>query len=817
MSEFPTTARVVVIGGGVVGTSTLYHLAKAGYKDCVLVEKNELTAGSTWHAAGNVPNFAGSWAVMNMQRYSAAMYRSLGEDVGYPMNYHVTGAIRLAHSKERMQEFERVAGMGRYQGLQMDICTPAELKELNPFMETHDLAGGLWDPLDGDIDPAQLTQALAKGARDAGGRIERFCSVVGIERDGDEWIVKTEKGDIRCEKVVNCGGYYAQRIGEMFKPWGGRTVPMVVMSHQYFLTEPIAELEAWTKEKGHKMPMIRDVDISYYLRQDKNGLNLGPYERNCKAHWVTPQDPMPEDFSFQLYPDDLDRLEFYIEDAMERLPVLGTAGIGRNINGPIPYAPDGLPMVGPMPGVPNAFEAHSFTFGIAQGGGAGKVVAEWIMHGETELDMWAIDPRRYTDYADHDYCLSKALETYGHEYAMHFPHHEWPAGRDKKLSPNHAKLLASGAQMGAYNGWERANWFAQDGDDTSEAATETWSREGPWVKRVEEEVEACTNATGVLDMPGFSRYTLSGAGAAEWLRGQIAGALPKAGRMNLGYFTDSRGRIVTEVTIIRWGEDDFWIMTAAVAQWHDLEFLQSRLPTDGSLTMTDITKEWSTALVTGAQSRDLLSGIVEGADLTKGWLTLQDATIAGVPCKLMRISFCGELGWEVHTSFEDSKVAYEVIRDAGAKPFGMYALNSMRIEKGYRTWKGDLSTDYTLLEGGMERFIRFDKPQNFIGKAALLAEKEAGVKKMFVTMTVDAPFADAPYMSTIWNGDEVVGETTSGDWGFRVNKSIALGVVKAELAVPGTELEVEIFGARCKAVVHADQPLWDPENDRIRA
>ncbi len=412
MSEFPTTARVVVIGGGVVGTSTLYHLAKAGYKDCVLVEKNELTAGSTWHAAGNVPNFAGSWAVMNMQRYSAAMYRSLGEDVGYPMNYHVTGAIRLAHSKERMQEFERVAGMGRYQGLQMDICTPAELKELNPFMETHDLAGGLWDPLDGDIDPAQLTQALAKGARDAGGRIERFCSVVGIERDGDEWIVKTEKGDIRCEKVVNCGGYYAQRIGEMFKPWGGRTVPMVVMSHQYFLTEPIAELEAWTKEKGHKMPMIRDVDISYYLRQDKNGLNLGPYERNCKAHWVTPQDPMPEDFSFQLYPDDLDRLEFYIEDAMERLPVLGTAGIGRNINGPIPYAPDGLPMVGPMPGVPNAFEAHSFTFGIAQGGGAGKVVAEWIMHGETELDMWAIDPRRYTDYADHDYCLSKALETY---------------------------------------------------------------------------------------------------------------------------------------------------------------------------------------------------------------------------------------------------------------------------------------------------------------------------------------------------------------------------------------------------------------------
>ncbi len=817
MSDFPTTARVVIIGGGVVGTSTLYHLAKAGWKDCVLLEKNELTAGSTWHAAGNCPNFAGSWGIMNIQRYGLEMYRTLADDVDYPMNYHVTGSIRLAHSKERMQEFERVAGMGRYQGLQMDIVTNAEMKEMNPFMETHDLEGGLWDPLDGDIDPAQLTQALAKGARDAGGQIERFCPVTGIDRDGDEWIVKTEKGDIRCEKVVNCAGYYAQRVGEMFKPFGGRTVPMVVMSHQYFLTGQLPELEAWTKEKGHKMPLIRDVDISYYLRQDKYGLNLGPYERNCKAHWVTPDDPMPEDFSFQLYPDDLERLEFYIEDAMARVPLLGEGGVERNINGPIPYAPDGLPMIGPMPGVKNAYEGHSFTFGIAQGGGAGKVLSEWIMYGETEDDMWAADPRRYTDFADHDYCLAKALETYGHEYAMHFPHHEWPAGRDKKLSPNHATLLASGAQMGAYNGWERANWFAQEGDDTSEEATHTWDRQGPWAQRIKEEVEACTNAVGVLDMPGFSRYTLSGEGAAEWLRGQVTGALPKAGRMNLGYFTDSRGRIVTEVTIIRFGEDDFWLMTAAVAQWHDFEFLKARLPVDGSLSMTDITTDWSTALVTGAQSRELVQGLAPNADLTAGWLTHQDAEIAGKPVKLMRISFAGELGWEIHSAFDDSAAIYEAVRSAGAKPFGMYALNSMRIEKGYRTWKGDLSTDYTLLEGGMERFLRLNKEQDFPGKAALANEMQQGSKKAFVTLLVDAGDADAPYMSTVWRGDEVVGETTSGDWGYRINKSVALGVVKADLAVEGTELEVEIYGERCKAVVQADQPLWDPENERIRA
>jgi len=815
MADFPTTARVVIIGGGVVGTSTLYHLAKAGWADCVLLEKNELTAGSTWHAAGNVPNFAGSWAVMNMQRYAAAMYRTLGEDVNYPMNYHVTGSIRLGHSKERMQEFERVASMGAYQGLEMTICTPDELKEMHPFMETHDLAGGLWDPLDGDIDPAQLTQAMAKGARDLGARIERFCPAIGIERDGDEWIVKTPKGDIRCEYVANCAGYYAQRVGEMFKPFGGRTVPMVTMSHQYFLTEPIPELEAWTKEKGHKVPLLRDVDTSYYLRQDKSGLNLGPYERNCKAHWVTPDDPMPEDFSFQLYPDDLERLEYYIEDAMARVPILGTAGVGRNINGPIPYAPDGLPMVGPMPGVRNAFEGHCFTFGIAQGGGAGKVLSEWIMHGETEMDMWAVDPRRYTDYTDHDHCLAKALETYGHEYAMHFPHHAWPAGRDKKLSPVHDRVIAAGGQMGAYNGWERANWFAQEGDDTSEESTQTWDRNGPWAKRVKEEVEAVRDSVGVLDLPGFSRFNLSGEGAAEWLRGRIAGALPKVGRMNLAYFPDSRGRILTEMSLMRHGEDHFTLITAATAQWHDYEILSRNLP-DG-LSLTDHTTEYSTLIVTGPKSRDLFEGLGTEADLSASWLSLQPAKVSGIDCALARVSFAGELGWEIHAANANIPALYDAVVGAGAKPFGMWALNSMRMEKGYRAWKGDLSTDYSLLEAGLDRFVKLDKLQDFPGKAALLAETQQGVKKRFVTLIVDAGDQDAPYMSTVWHNGEVVGETTSGDWGYRVDKSIALGMVRAELAEPGTEVEINIFGKMCKATVQPDQPLWDPENARIRA
>ncbi|PIB22878.1 dimethylglycine dehydrogenase [Amylibacter kogurei] len=813
MADFPTTARVVIIGGGAVGASSLYHLAKAGWTDCVLLEKNELTAGSTWHAAGNIPTFSTSWSIMNMQRYSTELYRRLGAEVDYPMNYNVTGSVRLAHSAERMREFERAAGMGRYQGMDIEMMGVSDFKDRYPFMETHDLAGGLYDPYDGDMDPSQLTQALAKGARDMGAQIFRFTPAIGVRRENGEWIVETDKGEIRAEYVVNAAGYYAQKVGEWFKPYGGRTVPMMVMSHQYLLTDEIPEIAEYTKANG-KLPLLRDVDTSYYLRQEKHGLNLGPYERNCKAHWVTPDDPFPEDFSFQLYPDDLERLEWYIEDAMARVPLLGQTGINKVINGPIPYAPDGLPLLGPMPGVPNAFEACVFTFGIAQAGGAGKVLAEWITEGYTEWDMWAVDPRRYTDYTDADYCIQKGMETYGHEYAMHFPRHEWPAGRDKKLSPVHDRVKELGGVMGAYNGWERANWFAKDGDDTSLDATHTWGRSGPWEQRVREECEAVRDHCGVLDLPGFSRFAIYGDGAAEFLRGYCTGALPKIGRMNLIYVADARGRIVTEMSCIRTGEDEFSLITAATAQWHDRDLLVNAAP-DG-VTIKDITTTRDTLIVTGPKSREILKPLTD-ADLSTGWLTHQSATCAGKKCHLIRVSFAGELGWEIHAVNDDMPVIYEAIIKAGAKPFGMYALDSLRVEKGYRTWKGDLSSDYTLLEGGLDRFVRLDKPQDFTGKTALQNEMQQGRKKAFVTLLVDADDCDAPYMSTIWHDGQVVGETTSGAWGYRIDASVALGMVRVDLAVPDTKLEVEIYGKRYDAIVQADQPLWDPENERLRA
>lgn len=815
MSEIAGQARVVIIGGGVVGVSALYHLAKAGWTDCVLLEKNELTAGSTWHAAGNVPTFSSSWSIMNMQRYSAELYRGLAQAVDYPMNYHVTGSIRLGHSEERLREFKRVAGMGRYQGMDLDILTPDEIKSRYPFAEIHDLTGALYDPYDGDIDPAQLTQALAKGARDLGARIHRFCPATGARRDNGEWVITTPKGEIRCEYVVNAAGYYAREIGKMF----GRDVPMMVMSHQYMLFDEVPELAAWSKETGGKLPLLRDVDSSYYLRQEKNGFNLGPYERNCKAHWVTPDDPMPEDFSFQLYPDDLERLEWYINDAVERVPLLGTAGLTKNINGPIPYTPDGNPLIGPMPGVPNAFEACVFTFGICQGGGAGKVLAEWITEGETEWDMWSCDPRRFTAFCDEDYCVAKGMEVYGHEYAMHFPHHAWPAGRNKKLSPVHDRIAALGAQFGAYNGWERANWFARPGDDVSEEATQTWRREGPWFEAVKEECLAVRDAAGILDLPGFSRFNLEGPGAADWLSRQITGIVPRPGRIGLAYFADDNGRIVTEMSIVRHRDDVMTLITAAAAQWHDYELLKSRLHGHEGIALIDETEAYSTLILSGPKSRDILSGLCS-AELSQPWLSHQTSQIAGKLVNLLRVSFAGELGWEIHAAVGDIPEVHAAVMDAGAphglKPFGMFALNSLRLEKSYRTWKGDLSTDYTVLEGGLDRFVKWDKAE-FVGKQALEAERQRGVSKRFVTLLVEAGDCDAPYMSTLWHDGQVVGETTSGGWGHRTGKSIALGMLRADLTEPGTALEVEIFGERFAATVQADAPLWDPTNERIRA
>lgn len=811
--SFPTQARVVIIGGGVVGVSSLYHLAKAGWTDCLLLEKNELTAGSTWHAAGNVPTFSSSWSLMNMQRYSTKLYAGLGQAVDYPMNYHVTGSLRIGHTADRALEFKRVVSMGRYQGLDLEMMSPDDIKKIYPFIETHDLSAALYDPYDGDIDPAQLTQAMAKGARMLGAKIERFCPVTGVRRENGEWVVETPKGEVRCEIVVNAGGYYAREVGRFF----GRDIPMVAMSHQYMLFDTVPEVEAWSREVGHKLPLLRDVDSSYYMRQEKYGFNLGPYERQPKAHWITPDDPFPQDFSFQLYPDDLDRISWEIEDAMARVPLLGTAALTKTINGPIPYTPDGNPLLGPMPGVPNAFEACVFTFGICQAGGAGKVLAEWVTEGATEWDMWSCDPRRFTGFEDEGYAIAKGIEVYAHEYDILYPKRAWPDGRMKKLSPLHDRLAAMGAQFGPYNGWERAQWYARPGDDTSIEGTHTYLRNGPWAGAIAGECTAVRDGVGILDLPGFSRYRLKGPGAAEWLGRQITGRVPNVGRIGLCYFADDKGRIVTEMSASRLAEDEFWLITAATAQLHDKEWLQKHLAP--GLELVDDTEGWSTQILTGPKSRDVLAAVTD-ADLSKPWLTWQPAAIAGAEVMLMRVSFAGELGWEIHSRVADTGAVFDAVWAAGQahgiRPFGMYALDSLRLEKGYRAWKGDLSTDYTVLTAGLDRFVDFAKPE-FRGKAALLAEKQAGSAKKFVVLKIETGDYDPPYMATVRQGDRILGELTSAGWGHRVGACIGLGCVAADAAVPGTRVQVEVFGELLPAVVTGDAALWDEANMRLRA
>ncbi len=815
-NKLPSHARVVVIGGGVVGCSILYHLTLLGWKDVVLLEKNELTSGSTWHAAGNCPNFVGSWTMMKMQSYSTELYRKLGDLVDYPINYHVTGAIRLAHSRQRMEEFKHVCAMGKQMGIEFEMLSNSQIKELHPFIETHDLEGGQWDPLDGDIDPAQLTQALARGAKNNGGKVVRFCPATNAERKNDEWVISTPNGQINCEYVVNAAGYRAAEVGLMF----GRNVPCVSLAHQYLITEPIPELEALK----NKVPLIRDPDSSYYLRQEKDGLLLGPYEKNCKAHWTTKDDPMPEDFSFQLYNDDLERLEWYIEDACKRVPLLGSVGITRVVNGPIPYAPDGLPLIGQMPGVKNAFEACVFTFGIVQGGGAGKLLADIIVEGESETDSWAVDPRRYTNHVDQEYTKAKAIETYSHEYAMHFPQIQWPAGRPAKMSPIYNQLLKAGAVMGSYGGWERADWYTNDENLKKPAIS--YDRQH-WFDSVAKECKNVSTSCGIIDLTGFSRFEVSGEGTANWIETLITGNLPKIGKVGLIYFSSPHGKVLTEMTATRISENEIWLLTGAGAYWHDRDWLDFNLPENSNIKITDTTHDIGTLLLTGPKS-DLLLANLTDEKIDKShfpWLSHKKINLCGESCRVLKVSYAGEKGFEIHVKNESMPKIYNEINKVGEQydliHFGMLALDSMRLEKNYRSWKSDLTSDYSMLQSGLDRWVNFKK-EIFIGKDALLKESEIGVTKKFVTLVVEdpedsEPFGEPVYLSPVFAGDNYLGPVVSSGYGHRVKKSISMAILDdRNLNGLNDQIHINVLGRKRKAHI-VKEALYDPENNRLRS
>jgi dimethylglycine dehydrogenase len=805
-----SSARVVIIGGGAVGTSALYHLAQLGWTDTLLIERDELTSGSTWHAAGNCPNFSTSWNVIKFQRHSTKLYARLGDEVGYPINYHVTGSIRLAHSRERMDEYKHVAAMARAQGIEFAILSPDEIKSRYPFITLDGIKGGLWDPLDGDIDPSQLTQAFAKGARDLGAKIERFTKVTRIERRaGGDWLVRTTKGDVACEVVVNAAGYRAGEVMAMV----GKYLPIVSMSHQYLVTQAIPELE----QRKDKLPLLRDPDTSYYLRQERSGLLLGPYEWQATPHWL---DSIPDEFANQLYPDDLGRLESYIEAAIERVPILGSVGVQRVINGPIPYSPDGNPYIGPTHGLPNFYQCCCFSFGIAQAGGAGKTISEWIVHGEPEWDFWAFDPRRYTDYATKTYVVNKAIELYQNEYAIGFPVEERPAGRPAKTTPLYDKLKSKRAFFCARGGWERAAWFPREGEQPKQ--TLSFHRgETAYFGAVAEECKAVRERVGILDLGGFTKVIVEGAGAAAWLDGLICGRMPKLGRISLSWILNDKGGILSEFTITRLGPDRFYLASAAAAEWHDLDVLNAHLPKDGSVRIENASGRYGTIILAGPKARDVLSAVTD-ADLSNAafpWLSAREIEIGFARMLALRVNYVGELGWELHAPVEHLVATYDALWAAGAPhgihDFGMYAMDSLRLEKCYRGWKGDITHEYSPLMAGFDRLVAFDKPA-FIGREALLKEHNSGPKERLVPLILDdAGTADAPYCSPVLSDGVIVGITVSGGYAHTLGRSVALAYVRADLAKVDTQFEIEILGDRRRATVGTD-PLYDPSNARLR-
>jgi dimethylglycine dehydrogenase len=804
-------ARVLIIGGGAVGCSALYHLCRLGWTDAVLLERDELTAGSTWHAAGNCPNFSTSWNILKLQRHSTALYERLAQEVGYDINYHLTGSIRLAHSADRVDEFRHVIAQARAQHIDFELLSAAEIKARHPFLELDGIRAGLWDPKDGDIDPAQLTQALAKGARDLGASIYRHTRVTAIrELSEGGWRIETPTGAIEAEYVINAAGYRGGEVAAMI----GEYLPLVTLSHQYLITEDIPELLA---RGAARLPLVRDPDVSYYLRQERHGLLLGPYESRGRAHWL---DGLPGEFAHQLFDDDLGRIEGYIDAACARVPILGSVGVKRVINGPIPYAPDGNPLMGPAPGVRNFFHCCAFTFGIAQAGGAGKIIAEWVVNGQPDWDVWPLDCRRYLPFANKTYTLAKALETYQSEYGVGYPQEERPAGRPAKTSPLYDRLRAQGAVFGARGGWERAVYYASS-DDV--AGPECSFRRPHWHGAVARECAAVANGVAALDLPGFAKFEIAGAGAADWLDHMIAGALPRAGRAGLNYLCSPRGGIVTEMTVSHLADGRFWLISAAAGERHDEHWLRSHLSHRfGVVTIANVTAQYGSLIVVGPRSRELL-GRITAADLSNAafpWLTVRTIPIAYTAALAMRINYVGELGWELHVPSEHLAAVHALLVAAGREfalaHFGLYAMESLRLEKCYRSWKADLTTEYSPLMASLERFVRLDKPAAFIGREALREEAAAGPRERFVPLLVDARDADAAAVSIVYRDGEVVGLVTSGGYGYRLNRSIALAYVRTDLSAPGTQLEVEILGERCRAVV-GREPLYDPDNLRLRA
>ncbi len=835
-----TSARVVVIGGGVVGTSTLYHLAKKGWTDVVLIERKELTSGSTWHAAGLLPLFNMSYSVGKLHQYSVNLYQTLEQETGQSVGFSKVSNIRLANCDYRMDEYRFYAGVGQTVGVEVKFLTPEQVKEIWPLCNIHGLVGAIQHPQDGYIQPADLTQALAKGARALGAEIYRFTTVVGIDRQSDGgWLVKTDKGDISCEHLVSCTGSFARKTGEMV----GLDVPVIPVEHQFIVTEPHPEIQARHARGEPEMGVLRESDAGYYLREEAGGLLLGPYETGAPCCYV---DGPADDCEYELFNADLDRMMPHVEACIARVPAFGEVGVKTVYNGAIAYTPDGNPIVGPAPGLENFWLNEGHSFGITAAGGAGWQLAEWIVDGEPTVDMMGVDPRRFGPYASRGYLRVKNEETYANVFTTHYPDEERPAARPLKTAPCYDRMKKLGAVFGTVYGWERPNWFVPEGYELSESELNKADvllntnhsrplddgrivemnsfRRSNYFQFVGQECLHVSSKVGLLDMSAFAKCIVQGPGAEAWLEYLLANRIPKKiGRIGLCHMLSLNGGVRAEFTVFKTGAESYYLVSAGAFECHDFDYLAKLKPADGSVELQQVTTQRGVLVVAGPRSRDLLQKLTDSDLSSKSfpWLSGQFINIGYAQAYALRVNFVGELGWELHHPIEMQNYIFDQIMEAGAefdiKPFGIRAMDSMRLEKSYRLIPREMSIEYAALESGLDRFVRLDKESDFIGKQALLEWKQRGFKMAFVTLEVgDIKDADARGSEAIYLNGKLVGRATSGGFGWRTGKSLALGLVEPEQAEIGTELEIEILGDRYPATVIEESP-FDPENARLRS
>jgi len=799
-------AKVVIVGGGMMGVGLAYHLAEEGWKDVVLIEKGELTSGSTWHAAGQCPSFISNYNMAKIHHYSNTLYPKLEEITGQPAGWHGCGGIRLATTQEEVDWFRHVAGFSANIGFHMEIIGPDEIRRLNPWINTDGILAGAWTTMDGHVDPSSACNAMATGARQMGATIIRRTRVSDIAlQPSGEFKVVTDQGTVTCEHVVNAAGCYAREVGK----WVGVETPITNMEHQYLVTEPLEEF----KGAAIELPVMRDPATAGYYRQEQNAGLVGIYEHFGSREAWAGRGGFPEwDSENELFEGDIDRIAPWLEKALERMPIFANAGIKRIINGAIPHTPDGNPLVGPAPGVRNFWQCCGAAIGIAQGAGTGKYLAQWMVHGDSDINMHSLDPRRFGAYATPDYTRAKSFDDYENMFETPLPGREIQAGRPNRTTPLFETLNAKGAVHTEVYGWERPKYFAPQGFEEK-----LQYRRNNVFDIVASECRAVRERVGIMDLSSFAKFDVSGTGAAALLDRLTANRLPqKPGGIVLTHVLSNGGRIEGEWTITRLGDDHFYVLSGAGTERQALDHL--KFANGADVTIENVTDRFGMLVVAGPKARDVLAPLTD-ADLRSAsfrWLSGQTIKIAGIPVRALRVNYVGELGWELHAPMGELAKLYAAIWASGAAhgiaDFGVQAVNSLRMEKAYRGYAAELTNEITLIEAECDRFYAPDKG-DFTGRAATEKLRHQGITTRLVYGEVAATDCDIYGGEAVMHGDRVVGVCTSGGYGHATGKSLAFAYVEPDQA---DGLEVVILGER-RAFTLLDEPAWDPENARQKA